>query len=174
MHPTRLVLRIALPFLLLAGGPHIAAAQTAIETASMNGIKHADEEGSMIGLCNSLAGAYNAATNALDIFGTINEAGQHGEDLVSKALGIKKNTVSTAGGTRIPDFRKGDKWYEVKNAGKQGWTKQVRETYQAARKNGKTYTIITRANTRLSSRLKREVLKRGGLLRIIKCLPGIG
>lgn len=177
-HPTLRISIILMPIVLALAPVSAAVAQPGIETKAVNGIKEADGMAFTFKTCDALVGAYAAATEvvgALSLLGAMppEVKGGYAEDIVSKALGVEKNTGGVAHETRIPDFRKGDKWYEVKNVKRQGWTKQLADTWAAASKSNKTYTIVTRVDTQLSEKLKKKVLKLGGKIRILKCLPAL-
>jgi Restriction endonuclease fold toxin 7 len=147
-----------------------ARAQDATEEASVQGTKQGLASSAFYYTCSGLLPAYNAVTTALDLFGTVNKIGFTGEMIVEKALGGAAHNATAFKG-RIPDYITPSAWVEVKNTNTLGVTRQIRETAALARANGKIYTIITRVNTKLSSRLMRAMAS--GSLRIIKCLPEI-
>jgi RHS repeat-associated protein/uncharacterized repeat protein (TIGR01451 family) len=105
-----------------------------------------------------------------------NIKGQKGEDFVSKALGVDKNTDAfpgKSGHNRIPDFIKKDKFYEVKNVRYLRLTKQLEDMIGIAQREGRELVIVTRQSTTLgspNSRLGRALA--AGKLRIVACLPG--
>jgi hypothetical protein len=147
-----------------------AVAQTAGEQQSINAIRENVDKGVFYYVCEGLIPAYNAATNALDIFGSVNNVGKSGEWLIEKALGTPKNTKNFAG--RIPDFVTDAAWLEAKNTKTLSYTKQIRDTEYFAHLNGKTYTIITRAETKISKRLLARAMV-SKTLKIIQCLPNL-
>jgi len=149
-----------------------AHAADATETASIDGMQRGLVSRAYVYTCEGLIPAWNTATTALSVFGTVNAIGRSGEDLVEAALGglVPKNTTSFAG--RIPDFVNGAEWYEVKNVQTLAYTEQIAETEWYASLLGKHYTIFTRVNTQISKRLLARAYLRK-TIRIIQCLPNI-
>jgi hypothetical protein len=153
--------------LFVGSGPR---AQNASEQASIKGVQNGMQSSASYYSCSGLVPAFNAVTNALNLFGTINDMGQLGESIVSSALGgISPNTQIFLG--RKPDFITVTNWVEVKNTKVLSYTKQLVETGRLARSAGRIYTIVTRVNTKLSPRLLRAMAN--GSVKIIKCLPEI-
>jgi hypothetical protein len=161
---------LAVALTALAIATHGAGAQPAQERAAAEGVANGMKSPAGYYSCQGLIPVYSAVTSAIELFGSINQMGEVGERIVRNGLGgIPKNTTSYNG--RIPDYVTPKSWVEVKNTKALSYTHQLRQTVNLAKANGKTYTIITRINTKLSRHLMRAMAN--GTLKIIKCLPPI-
>jgi RHS repeat-associated protein len=107
---------------------------------------------------------------ALGLMAGPNAMGAAGEDFVSKALGLGKNTRGIEVGSRIPDFinSQGD-FFEVKNTAKLSFTQQLRDMVMG-RQSDAPLTVITRGTTKISGPLL-DAIRRGSV-RVLACLPG--
>ena len=94
--------------------------------------------------------------------------GRQGEYTVQNMLKVAKNTgryFTNAGNFRIPDFIKGNVFYEVKNAAKLSLTAQIRDLMQIAQNAGSVFVLVVRTGdgTQLSGPL-RELVNSGSII----------
>jgi hypothetical protein len=92
--------------------------------------------------------------------------GREGE--IAAGITGPKVGVTINGRLRFPDEMTPTLIKEVKNVGRQGWTRQLRDYADLARSEGKTFELWVRENTILSrnveaARLRGDVVIRRGL-----------